>query len=212
ARVRVAGADGPLVDETITFGEFAEAVRYQLYAPGRAAGLPSMLTRAAAGDYAPIANAAIANRAGIQRGIWHGMYLSVTCAEDIPGMTPRDIRDATSGTRLGDYRVRQQIEACHEWPRGAAPGPHFGAPVQTPALVLVGEFDPATPLPWARRALTLLPNGRLIIVPHGAHAFGGLGIDACLATLTSDFITRGSARDVDSSCVAAARRPPFTLR
>ena len=211
ARVRLRNGDGPALDATLTHSELAEAVRYELYTPTRAAGLPSLLTKAAAGDYSAIANVALANRLRLGRELTDGMYLSVTCAEDIPFLAREVIRAETAGTRLGDYRVRQQVQACREWPRGAAPGAHFDKPLDIPALVLVGEFDPATPPGWAARALERLPNGRAIVIPNGAHGFAGLGIDRCLAGLTTTFLTRGSAQGLDASCVAAAKRPPFKL-
>ena len=212
AAVKVGDVGGPLADARLTRGELAEAVRYRLYSAADAAALPSLLTRAAEGDYTPIANALVAHRARLGFATSRGMFLSATCAEDIPFLTEAEIREATSGTRLGDYRVRQQIEACGVWPRGAALGAHNDAPLAAPALVLNGEFDPATPVAMARRAMTRLPNGRLVIIPHAGHSFFGLGIDACVDRVTADFLRRGSARDVDASCVAAARRPPFTLR
>ena len=211
ARVRLRDGDGPAIDATLTHSELAEAVRYELYTPARAADLPSLLTKAAAGDYSAIANVSLANRVRLGRDLTDGMYLSVTCAEDIPFLTRDAIRAGTAGTRLGDYRVRQQVQACREWPRGAAPGAHLDKPLEPPALVLVGEFDPATPPGWAERALDRLPNGRAIVIPNGAHGFAGLGIDRCLAGLTTTFLTRGSAQGLDASCVDAARRPPFNL-
>jgi hypothetical protein len=60
--------------------------------------------------------------------------------------------------------------------------------------------------------MPLLPSGRLVIVPNGAHAFGGLGLGNCIPGLTMAFITRGSAKGLDTSCVAAGRRPPFELQ
>ena len=212
AAVSVGDVGGPLVAARLTRGELAEAVRYRLYSAADAAALPSLLTRAAAGNYAPIANTLVAHRARLGLRTSRGMFLSATCAEDIPFLTEAEIRAATMGTRLGDYRVRQQIEACGAWPRGAALGPHNAAPLAAPALVLNGEFDPATPVSVARRAMSLLPNGRLVIIPHAGHGFVGLGVDACIDRLTTEFLRRGSARGLDASCVAAARRPPFTLR
>jgi pimeloyl-ACP methyl ester carboxylesterase len=140
------------------------------------------------------------------------MYLSVTCAEDIPFITEETARASSAGTRLGDYRLRQQMEACAEWPRAEGPHPSTTRPIDTPALVEAGAFDPATPLTQAEAAMRLLPNGRLVAVPHGGHGLAGLGIDACLVDIERRFIERGSASGLDTSCVAAARRPPFTLR
>ncbi|MDQ3068292.1 MAG: alpha/beta hydrolase, partial [Acidobacteriota bacterium] len=211
ARVKVAFGDGE-VEASLSHGEFSEAVRYQLYTVAGAAALPSMLSRAAAGDYAALAQRSVENARGLERQISRGMMLSVTCAEDAPFMSAAAVRAAAAGTRLGDYRMRQQIAACREWPRGEPLGEDFGRTLQTPALVQAGQFDPATPLEWARRAMRLLPNGRLLTVPHGAHDFSGLGVDDCIRRVTNAFLTRGHARRLDTGCVAAATRPPFDLR
>lgn len=208
---RVPGGEPVTAETVMTYGEFAESVRYRFYVPQRVADLPLMLTRAAAGDYGPIAETATANRRNLSRAISQGMYLSVTCAEDIPFISDEAARAASEGTRLGDYRLRQQREACAEWPRGEGPHPSTAAPVATPALVEAGVSDPATPLVEARAAMALLPNGRLIEVPHGGHSLAGLGIDPCLVKIERQFIERGDARGLDTSCVASARRPPFVI-
>lgn len=207
--VRVSALPSAGAEAFMTYGEFAEAVRYMLYAAERARMLPSLLTRAAAGDYSPIANFAVANRRNLSRAIAMGMYLSVTCAEDLPFIDADTLREATDGTRLGDYRVAQQQAACDEWVRGDGPDPSTTVPIQTSALLEVGVFDPASPPADARAAMPLLPNGRLIEVPHAGHATGGVGIDDCLMDLERTFIEHGHARDLDVSCVQSARRPSF---
>ena len=196
-------------------GELAEAVRYLLYSATDARRIPLLLTQAAAGDYTPIARASANYRRGLNRSLNLGMYLSVTCAEDIAFLDDAAIAATSQNTKLGDYRARQQIAACSAWPRAAAASTarnNQPAPLRVPALIHAGAYDPATPLESARRAAALLPNGRLVVVPHGAHAFGGLGIDECLARMTTAFIAAGSAAAVDDSCVAQARRPPFVLQ
>ena len=209
---RVEGSEPLTVDTVLTYGEFVESVRYQLYTPGRARNLPMMFTAAASGDYAAIVEAVVANRRNLQRGIAQGMYLSVTCAEDIPFITEELVRASSAGTRLGDYRVQQQMAACAEWPRGEEPHPSTTRPLDTPALVEAGAFDPATPLTQAEAAMRLLPNGRLVAVPHGGHGLADLGIDACLVDIERRFIESGSTDGLDTSCVAAAKRQPFKLR
>lgn len=224
ARVTVKDASGADREGEISRTELAEAVRYLLYTVGGARHLPLFLTRAAAGDYSSIAQASIENRRRLEQQLSRGMFLSVTCAEDVPFLDDEAVMNSSRGTRLGDYRVRQQQAACEGWPRGAGKwwsGPPAGdapgsgdepAPIDVPALVLVGEFDPATPAEWARRAMPLLPNGRLVVIPHGAHSFDRLGVDACLSRVITDFVTRGAANGVETSCVALAKRPAFILQ
>ena len=213
-RLRSAPARVSLDEQTDTIfsrGELSEAVRYLLYSANDARRLPLLLTQAAAGDYTPIARASANYRLGLARTLTMGMYLSVTCAEDIPFLQESEVAATSRNTKLGDYRARQQMAACSAWPRGTS---RLGdpAPLHVPALIQVGAYDPATPLESARRTATFLPNSRVVVVPHGAHAFGGLGVEDCLAGLTTAFIAAGTAAAVDDSCVAQARRPPFVLQ
>jgi pimeloyl-ACP methyl ester carboxylesterase len=207
-RVTLENDEGGEVPATLPAGEVAEGLRYLLYTNTASRNIPSLLTQAAAGDYTPLARAAAEQRK-LNETLNRGMYLSVTCAEDLPFIAEDDIRAETGGTRLGDYRVRQQQGACAGWPRGEGPPAAFFATLDTPALVLAGQYDPATPLAGAHRGMSLLPNGRLVAIPHGAHSFFGLGIDRCLTETMNAFIERGSAKDIDVRCVAAARRPAF---
>jgi pimeloyl-ACP methyl ester carboxylesterase len=39
-----------------------------------------------------------------------------------------------------------------------------------PTLLLAGERDLSTPLPWAREQLAHAPSGRLVIVPGAGHS------------------------------------------
>ena len=52
-----------------------------------------------------------------------GLFFSITCAEDMAFLREEDIRSASEGTYLGDYRVRQQQAACKHWQRAALPMP-----------------------------------------------------------------------------------------
>jgi hypothetical protein len=40
---------------------------------------------------------------------------------------------------------------------------------------------------------------------HTGHAYG----HACLQAIVADFFAKGSARDLDVTCVQTLRRPPF---
>ncbi|MDQ3487580.1 MAG: alpha/beta hydrolase [Acidobacteriota bacterium] len=192
-------------------GELSEAVRYLLYSAVDARRVPLLLTQAAAGDYTAIARWSANYRRALARDLNEGMYLSVTCAEDIPFLQESEIESTTRNTKLGDYRARQQMAACSAWPRGTS-GVAEPKTLRTPALILVGAYDPATPVEAARRAAALLPDSRVVVVPHGAHALNGLGVDDCLSRMTTTFITDRNPAAVDDSCVAQARRLPFILQ
>src|SRR6185436_7325560 len=103
-----------------------------------------------------------------------GMYLSVTCAEDLP-FANRGKEAAAENTFLGSYRLKQQLEACAEWPRGKVPKDYSKLVASNvPALILSGQRDPVTPPEYGDRVARHLPNSLHIVVPSGGHGFGGL--------------------------------------
>ncbi len=189
-----------------------EAVRYLTYQAGTAGLVPVLLHEAAAGNWDPLATFAVFARKEIVASGSLGLYLSVTCAEDLPRIKPLEGEKAAAGSYLGDYRLRQQRAACHAWPRGAVPDEYPG-PVRSDAaaLLIVGEWDPVTPPFLAEEAARTLPNGRVLVVPHGAHGQSGLEGTGCLDTLVAAFLERGSPKELDLSCLGRVRRRPFAL-
>lgn len=190
-----------------------EAVRYMLYQSGSASRIPLFLHSAAQGNFTPLAEAAIFYRRQIVATGSNGMYLSVTCAEDLPWIKAGEGERNAENTFLGDYRLQQQREACSLWVRGEIPKDYM-APVRsnTPVLITTGEWDPVTPPSYGDRLAKYLPNSLHIVVPSGGHGFGGLeGLD-CISKLKDEFINRGSAKGLDTSCVKGIRRNGFLLK
>ena len=110
------------------------------------------------------------------------------------------------GTFLGDRRVRAHQAACEDWPRADVPK-DFLDPVTSdiPTVLYSGEADGATPDWIAAAAVRFLANGRQIHVPHMGHQLAG----PCSWDLMRDFIAHPSVRDLDASCAAGVKRPPF---
>jgi pimeloyl-ACP methyl ester carboxylesterase len=190
-----------------------EAVRYMLYQPGAASRIPLFIHLAARGDFTPLAESAIFYRQRIVATGSNGMYLSVTCAEDLPWIKPGEGERNAAQTFLGDYRLRQQRAACALWPRADIPK-DYAEPTRAdaPALILTGQWDPVTPPVYGDTAAKYLPNSLHLVVPHGGHGFGGLdGLD-CTQNLIADFVNRGTTSGLDASCVKNIRRKGFLLK
>jgi len=190
-----------------------EAVRYMLYQSGSASRIPLFLHLAAQGNFVPLAESAVFFRQRIVATGSNGMYLSVTCAEDLPWIKTGEGERNGENTFLGDYRLRQQREACAFWTRGKI-SKNYAAPVRSdaPVLITTGEWDPVTPPLYGDRTGKYLPNSLHIVVPSGGHGFGGLeGLD-CISKLTVEFINKGSAKGLDTSCVKGIRRKGFLLK
>lgn len=191
----------------------AEAIRYMLYQPGGASRVPLFIHAAAQGNFAPLAGAAIFYRQQIVATGSNGMYLSVTCAEDLPWIKPGEGERNGADTFLGDYRLRQQRAACALWPRADIPK-GYAEPTRAdvPALILTGQWDPVTPPVYGDTAAKYLPNSLHLVVPHGGHGFGGLdGLD-CVQNLIAEFVNRGTTNGLDTSCVQNIRRRGFLLK
>ena len=191
----------------------AEAIRYMLYSPVAASRVPAVIHLAAQGNFVPLTRAALEYRKFLVGSDSNGMYLSVTCAEDLPWIKPGEGERMAANTFLGDYRLVQQREACALWPRGEVER-DYADPVSAdvPVLILTGEWDPVTPPSNGDATAKGLKNSLHIVVPHGAHALGGLENIDCILRLTAEFVERGTTKDLDTSCVKTIRRKGFALK
>ncbi len=201
---------GETVNVSLPGEMVGEVVRWLLYSPVMARRIPDLFHRAASGDWTPLAEAAIARRGETMAPGSIGLYLSVTCAEDLPGIDPAEASRDAAGTFLGDYRYREQRAACGRWLAGAVPdGFHEPVASDAPVLLLSGALDPVTPPDAGAKVAARLKNSLHVVVPGGAHGFGGLQGEDCLRLLQADFIERGAVTGLDMSCVAAIRPPRF---
>jgi len=191
----------------------AEAVRYMLYQPAAASRIPLFIHLAAQGNFVPLAKAAIEYRRNLVATGSNGMYLSVTCAEDLPFIKTGEGERNGANTFLGDYRLRQQRAACALWPRGKIPADYAKPTVSdVPVLILTGQWDPVTPPIYGDTAAKHLSHSLHVVVPHGGHGFGGLsGLD-CIDNLMTSFIEKGNTVGLDTSCVGSIKRQGFLLK
>ncbi len=199
-------------DFALTRNGFIQTLRYMLYVPAAALRIPLYLRLAADGDLGPLAETALSLGTSFLGGSAEGLYLSVTCNEDVPFVDEAASRRSNAGTFLGDFRLDRQKEACALWPRGTLP-PGYAAPVRSavPTLIVTGERDPVTPPARGEAALRHLSRGRHLVVPDGGHDLEGLeGVD-CVDRLATTFIQAGAVEGLDTSCLAGLRRPPFPL-
>jgi len=186
----------------------ADGIRWMLYNPGASARLPLLVHEAAAGDLAPLGQAAVNSRLGVISDLAQGMFFSVTCSEDIPFIDPSQVAARTAGSFLGDYRVRQQMAACAVWPHARIePGHREAIHSDVPVLLVSGERDPVTPPAFAERTARYLTHAVQVVVPYGAHG----GDDPCSLQIERDFIEKGSVERLDTSCVSRIKMTPFVL-
>ncbi len=189
---------------------FAEKIRNRMYSRGSARKIPIMIQRAAAGDFGPFLKEVIPESRSEPDFIADGLYLSVTCAEDVPFIDQEEAVRANAGNPFGNYRVVQQTRACGLWPQGKIPaGYHEPVASSAPVLILSGQVDPVTPPERGEEVASHLPNSRHIVVPSGAHGVDGLTNVECLDKVMLEFLAKANAKELDTSCVESVRPPAF---
>jgi pimeloyl-ACP methyl ester carboxylesterase len=179
-----------------------------LYSPFTSSIVPELIARAEQNDFQGLVALAFVDEM-TSASVSVGMQLSVTCAEDVPRIAPGEMERASAGTLFAHRLLTAHQKACAFWPRGEMPAGYY-EPVESdvPALLLSGDVDPVTPPSWAELAAARLTNATHLTAPFTAHGVVGTG---CGRRLVQDFVERGSAEGLDTSCLRAIKRPPFFL-
>ena len=79
------------------FDAFIAALQPIVYLPELAAMLPEILARARAGDFTPLAAALAGFADSTEEDINTALHYSVTCAEDVPRITPERLENTFPG-------------------------------------------------------------------------------------------------------------------
>lgn len=196
-------------------GVAASFMRMMMYSMESAVEVPGMIHTLAAGDPTKAVNQSIMEwrREFAQAAPW-GLYLSVTCAEDVPFVDVQNERIAAKDTFVGSYRIDQQVAACQDWPARLIP-PEFHTVVATevPVLLMVGEFDPATPSGKSAGIIGKMANGRLLVIPNRSHGMSeSIETDwkHCLEPLAVQFLQSSlPLKELDATCVNHLSVPEF---
>jgi pimeloyl-ACP methyl ester carboxylesterase len=197
---------GEMQNVTLTRGVFVERLRTMLYGVSTASLVPLIIHRAARQDWTPFGRVVTRAAADSHYATAMGMYLSVTCSESVPFISDHEIARETTGTFMGDERIRIHQKACAQWPRGKIP-PDYFRPVEStvPVLMFAGELDGATPARLGRDAAASLSNSRQIVLPGTAHEYAF----ACTSAIIAQFFAAASTNGLDTRCVENRRRPEF---
>lgn len=188
----------------------SEAVRHMLYRPGWAEMVPAVFHQAAMGDFSGLAEFALFSRFRMMDGPGTGLWISISCQEEVEFLNSSIIQRRARGTLFSDDRAWNLARACDLWPHDPVPS-SFHEPVASdvPVLLLSGERNPATPSHRGSAAAAHLPNSLHLVIPSGGHSFEGLQGTECVDRLVIDFLEAGSAELLDTSCIAEIHRPPF---
>jgi pimeloyl-ACP methyl ester carboxylesterase len=194
---------------SITPPQFFEIFRILLYDGEGARQVPLLLAEVSHGDAHQLGK--LYERAhGDDPNFSWPLWLSTTCAEDTSFIGEDQLHPATQGTLAGDYRIRQQQQACKVWPVPKR-DPGIGKPSNVPLLLMEGQVDPVTP-PWSDAELRrYFPEGRQVILPHVHHMPVGLDGIECLDEIEEQFLATLDNKKLNVSCLNTIHRKPFIV-
>jgi pimeloyl-ACP methyl ester carboxylesterase len=183
----------------VTPGVLFNVVRMLLYGNETRAVLPHLLRQAEHGDVAPLVALAVLSAEQLEGALHVPVNASVLCAEDAPRLS--STVDPTAVFPDERTALRRQ---CAVWPSTPRP-PFVFAGTATPALLLSGEHDPITPPRHVERVLGRFADAVHVVVPGHGHNVLPRG---CVADVAADFIDAGTARGLDTACVARGSALP----
>jgi pimeloyl-ACP methyl ester carboxylesterase len=161
--------------------------------------IPLLMRQAAAGDREPLTSAIRDVHRLLMPRLALGLHLAVLCSEDLPFRS--------QGAKPSFARLEYE-RACRGWPRATlAEDFRVQVRVDAAALLITGEWDPATSPRWAHVARDQFSRNQVVIVPKEGHILARL--DECVAAMTREFLDTAHA---NPSCAMQARRPSYAVR
>ena len=208
-RVTINDANGKPLEFSFTARHLSAVLRLASYNDDQAALLPLSLHLAEhEGNYTPLANQFRVFARSLEEAFAYGMHNAVACSEDTPLIDAGKLdRAALNATHMGAVQVEELLEACRDWPKGVVDA-DLHAPLKSSAaaLLLSGADDPVTPPEYAARAQLAFADSKHVIV--AGHGHGQLNAP-CVDRIIADFITAGSAKDLNTRCTEKLAPMPF---
>jgi pimeloyl-ACP methyl ester carboxylesterase len=186
--------------------ELAAAVHGMLRTIDTAVSIPLVVSRAAQGDYGPLEHTGPGDL-GVHLDI---MGSSIWCNEpwaglDATGPWGTDF-DSSTTAFIADFR-----KECRSVPSRAEPPSFWKLPTSSrvPVLAYVGGADSQDPVTNLADLKSHFADSRIVILPYQSHE---LSLGPCDNQWLATFVSRGTTRSLDTSCVArAAVVPTFPL-
>lgn len=200
---------GELREMRVDFDTIVGALQPLTYAPEAASLIPELLSLARAGEYEPLFATAMTVVGDLPYAFTPALFYSVTCAEDVPRLTPEERANGVADARVRDL-ARRAVAVCDTWPKGRYP-PDFVTPLASPLpfLLLSGGLDPVTPPTYGDEVAKGLPNSRHVIASGFGHV---VSPHACAPRLIAAFVDTAGFSTLPQDCVdffAHSERPPL---
>ncbi len=205
-------ADGTKRNLTLSWDAFQTKIRSMLYIPATQCNIPFVVHQAYLDNWKPFLSLFNENPVS-DDFISEGLYLCITCAEEVPFIASNEIDSLNRHTFMSTYRIDQQQRACSLWKKGTIPA-DFLNPVSSsvPTLIISGGNDPVTPTSWAKTIAANLPNSKLVIIPEMAHTFDGLSNEHCFDDMVLGFISNPLNPEWNLNCIEQMKPPAYKIK
>jgi len=181
---------------------FFGGLQMALYSSQTSALIPRMIHAAHRGDFGPIA-AFTLHAGGSSSSLSLGLYLTVSCAEEVAQLDDATLAKAEAGLRWFDAgSLRDLRSVCARWVPAELPD-DFASPTHAdaPTLLISGNYDPVTPPSLAEHVASQLGNARSVVVGTAHH---GLWWQGCAPRLLAEFFADPRPDALDVSCLERA--------
>ncbi len=167
-------------DEVYLTGDALVGIITQaLYSPTWFSDLPELASDLERGR-THVAEQFMSQQRTLERYFSDAMFYAISCRDEISFADPAQVVDPPDpfGLRpefdLASNVGTNAFETCEAFANGQGP-PSANQPVVSdiPTLLLAGEFDPVTPVAWARSAAEGLSRGSLVVAPNASHGVFG---------------------------------------
>ncbi len=193
-------------------GIFMDAASLYLYSPDGIGRVPDAITRAARGDFGPLAEPITG--AITSSDINWGMWYSMQCREEVPFESLESALELGASLQPGvashyvDGFARFHFALCEGWGSGTAdPIESLAVTSDVPALVLAGGYDPVTPPAWGKSTAANLDNAFYYEFPSVGH--GVVRSTACGLSIALQFL-EDPVSEPDIVCIAEMPLPNFS--
>ncbi|MEO6347995.1 MAG: alpha/beta fold hydrolase [Aquaticitalea sp.] len=205
-------ADGNLKKLSIPWNSFQTKIRTQMYDPDALRKIPFIIHQTYKGNWKPFLEL-YPQQKKFNDFIAEGLYLCITCSEDVPFIKKQESDSLTKNTFMGKYRIQQQQQACDNWVAGSIPSDFLTAVhSDLPVLIIAGGWDPVTPVSMAKEIAVNLTNSQLVIIPQMSHTFDGLSNGECFDDMVLEFIGSSGKLKVNGACIKTMQPPPYKIK